>query len=161
MVDWRQSHPSGSFSSQVSLGASTALFQVPSVKPHPRALDTGASRCYAGVVIADVPELQKRIRKLEACLRVHSLCGFFLPLLVRMILWDAVLEMVSGSPPARRPTPGVNDSVAACAVSASVASLCSRTQAAHLPDAVVAHAHASPLHDARNSVVSGDCAGVP
>ena len=44
---------------------------------------------------------------------------------------------------------------AACAMSASFASPCSRTPAAPLPDAVVAHAHASPLHDARNSVLSG------
>ena len=68
--DGRQRPPSKVSFSQVSSGTEVALFQVPAGKACSGAHGSGISRSYA-----DDPELQKRIRMLEACLRVHSSSG--------------------------------------------------------------------------------------
>ena len=73
--DGRQRPPSKVSFSQVSSGAKSAPFQVPTVQACSGVLDSGTSRSDAEALIADDPELQKRIRMLEACLRVHSLSG--------------------------------------------------------------------------------------
>ena len=67
-------HPFFFFFSQVSHGANSALFSWSFffVKSQTRCVDSGLSRSHAEAVIANDPDLQERIRMLEACLRVRS-----------------------------------------------------------------------------------------
>ena len=121
----------GGLEAKSSIGGSfsnSALFQVPSVKAHPRALESGPSLSHAEALIADDPELQKRIRKLEACLRVRSASLFFSAQVIET--WsasapvrssgenDSVLEMVSGASVGNdsvfKFASGENDTVTAC-----------------------------------------------